>query len=153
MTLAFDVGGCSVLVEPSDQGRKPQPVTAHNRHYVRAPSWVRPLERPQIVPSGTPFCVTSDGGFDCFYQVSESAVEGIDVLLRRWIAVGAFRAVARKPVLQPRQSPFQTGHRTTAASLCSKTESRSWNSLASSQRHDNSITETAALVRTPCEAD
>ena len=34
MTLAFDVGGCSVLVEPSDQGRKPQPVTAHNRHYV-----------------------------------------------------------------------------------------------------------------------
>ncbi len=31
MTLAFDVGGCSVLVEPSDQGRKPQPVTAHNR--------------------------------------------------------------------------------------------------------------------------
>jgi hypothetical protein len=35
MTLAFDVGGCSVLVEPSDQGRKPQPVTAHNRHYVR----------------------------------------------------------------------------------------------------------------------
>ncbi len=36
MTLAFDVGGCSVLVEPSDQGRKPQPVTAHNRHYVRS---------------------------------------------------------------------------------------------------------------------
>ena len=35
MTLAFDVGGCSVLVEPSDQGRKPQPVTAHNRHHVR----------------------------------------------------------------------------------------------------------------------
>ena len=35
MTLAFDVGGCSVLVEPSDQGRKPQPVTAHNRHYAR----------------------------------------------------------------------------------------------------------------------
>ena len=34
MTLAFDVGGCSVLVEPSDQGRKPQPVTAHNRHYA-----------------------------------------------------------------------------------------------------------------------
>jgi hypothetical protein len=31
MTLAFDVRGCSVLVEPSDQGRKPQPVTAHNR--------------------------------------------------------------------------------------------------------------------------
>ena len=31
MTLAFDVGGCSVLMEPSDQGRKPQPVTAHNR--------------------------------------------------------------------------------------------------------------------------
>ncbi len=37
MTLAFDVGGCSVLVEPSDQRRKPQPVTTHNRHYV-APS-------------------------------------------------------------------------------------------------------------------
>ncbi len=35
MTLAFDVGGCSVLVEPSDQRRKPQAVTAHNRHYVR----------------------------------------------------------------------------------------------------------------------
>jgi len=35
MTLAFDVGGCSVLVEPSDQGRKPQLVTAHNRHYER----------------------------------------------------------------------------------------------------------------------
>ncbi len=48
MTLAFDVGGCSVLMEPSDQGRKPQPVTAHNRHYVSPPGthkcrYVRPL--------------------------------------------------------------------------------------------------------------
>ncbi len=34
MTLAFDVGGCSVLVEPSDQGREPQPVTAHNNRTV-----------------------------------------------------------------------------------------------------------------------
>ncbi len=37
MTLAFEVGSCSVLVEPSGQGGKPQPITAHNRHYVPLP--------------------------------------------------------------------------------------------------------------------
>ena len=42
MTLAFDVGGCSVLVEPSDQGRKPQPVTVHNRSGYGRPVFLVP---------------------------------------------------------------------------------------------------------------
>jgi hypothetical protein len=92
---------------------------------VRAPKWVRQLERPRIVASGTSFCVTSDGGLECLEQVSELAVKGIPVLLREWVAVGAFRAVTRKPVLQSREPPSQTGHRTTTVSLCSEVRSYS----------------------------
>ncbi len=52
MTLAFDVGGCSVLVEPSDQGRKPQPVTAHNRHYVRSLATLNSAHKCRYVAVG-----------------------------------------------------------------------------------------------------